>query len=414
MSCVAEVTGCRDELVDIQQSCQDQKPPSENWSSITVTEDRSNQMIQMTAQMQQVMIGQQQMQQQQQQSPMEQSSLRHSSTGNSVKLSKLDIPSFSGERLKWAKRLDPFEAAVHLNTSLSEVKKLNYLMSKLSGEAKNSVSGIQLSNENYQVAVEFLKERYRDKQAVVTSHYTEMMNLKPAPKNPKGLRKMYNDVKKHLQSLQALKQDTDQDLFICMITSKLSKDVVIQLEIQKGARTPWTVRELRDRLNDYIVASERAELHLSATTFESADHDLPLMSSAKALVAGVQATGNGKERMRTHSKCRYCSENHSSDECEKYATIEERKQKIKGRCYICLNPTHQSRSCRQRVHCYYCKQWNRHHRSLCPQQFGTVQRENSSLAEKLPEEIVVNGLRQNKRILLDSGTQQNLYYGILS
>ena len=121
--------------------------------------------------------------------------------------------------------MDPFEAAVHLNTSLSEVKKLNYLMSKHSGEAKNSVSGIQLSNENYQVAVELLKERYRDKQAVVTSHYTELMNLKPAPNNPKGLRKMYNDVKKHLRSLQALEQDTDQDLLICMITSKLPKDL---------------------------------------------------------------------------------------------------------------------------------------------------------------------------------------------
>ena len=148
-SCIAEVTDCRDELVDIQQSLQDQKLPSENWSSNTVSEDRFNQMIQMTAQMQQVMIGQQQMQQQQQLSHMEQSSRRHSSTGNSVKLPKLEIPSFSGEKLKWAEFWDSFEAAVHLNTSLSEVEKLNYLMSKLSGEAENSVSGIQLSNENY-------------------------------------------------------------------------------------------------------------------------------------------------------------------------------------------------------------------------------------------------------------------------
>ena len=70
-SCIAEVTDCRDELVDIRQSLQDQKPPSEYWSSITVTEDRFNQNIQMTAQMQQVMIGQQQMQQQQQHSQME-------------------------------------------------------------------------------------------------------------------------------------------------------------------------------------------------------------------------------------------------------------------------------------------------------------------------------------------------------
>ena len=88
-SCIAEVTDCRDELVDIQQSLQDQKPPSENWSSITVTEDRFNQMIQM--------------------SQMEQSSRRHSSTGNSVKLPKLEIPSFSGEKLKWAEFWDSFE-----------------------------------------------------------------------------------------------------------------------------------------------------------------------------------------------------------------------------------------------------------------------------------------------------------------
>ena len=111
------------------------------------------------------------MQQQQQNSQMEQSSRRHSSTGNSVKLPKLEIPSFSGEKLKCAEFWDSFEAAVHLNTSLSEVE-------ELSGEAQNSVSGTQLWNENYQVAVELLKEKYGDKQAVVTSHYTELIKLK--------------------------------------------------------------------------------------------------------------------------------------------------------------------------------------------------------------------------------------------
>ena len=98
-SCNVEVRECRNKLIDIQQSLQDQKPPSENWSSIIVTEDRFSQMIQMTAQMQQVMIGQQQTQQQQQQrSQMEQSRRRRSSTGNSVKLPELEIPSFSGEK----------------------------------------------------------------------------------------------------------------------------------------------------------------------------------------------------------------------------------------------------------------------------------------------------------------------------
>ena len=72
----------------------------------------------------------------------------------------------------------------------------------------------QVSNSRMNVAVELLKERYGDKQTVVTSHYTELINLKPAPNNIKGLRKMYNDVEKHLRSLQALEQDTDQDFFL--------------------------------------------------------------------------------------------------------------------------------------------------------------------------------------------------------
>ena len=64
-SYISSVIECCDELVDIQESLQDQNLPSENWLSITVTEGRLNQRIQMTAQMQQALIGQQQIQQQQ-------------------------------------------------------------------------------------------------------------------------------------------------------------------------------------------------------------------------------------------------------------------------------------------------------------------------------------------------------------
>ena len=58
-----------------------------------------------------------------------------------------------------------FEATIHGNTTFSDIEKLNYLMSKLNGEVKTSVSGILLSNKNYAVTVELLKERYGDTQA---------------------------------------------------------------------------------------------------------------------------------------------------------------------------------------------------------------------------------------------------------
>ena len=62
---ISTVTDCRDELMELLKSSQDQRP-TDNWSSATVTEDRFNQMVQLTSQMQQVIIGQQQLQQQQQ------------------------------------------------------------------------------------------------------------------------------------------------------------------------------------------------------------------------------------------------------------------------------------------------------------------------------------------------------------
>lgn len=83
-SYISEVTDCRGELVDIQHLLQDQKSPLEILSSVTVIEDRLNHMIYLTARMQQVLIGQQQLQQQQQQVQMEQSSSRHASIDTSV------------------------------------------------------------------------------------------------------------------------------------------------------------------------------------------------------------------------------------------------------------------------------------------------------------------------------------------
>ena len=114
-------------------------------------------MVQLIAQMQQVLIRQQQLQHQQ--ITMAQSNNRQQ---GSVRLPKLEIPPFNGDKLKWSEFWDSFNALVHKNTSISDIVKLNYLMSKLTGEARQAVSGILHSNENYSLVVELLKERYGD------------------------------------------------------------------------------------------------------------------------------------------------------------------------------------------------------------------------------------------------------------
>jgi phage-related protein len=128
---------------------------------------------------------------------------------------------------------DSFESAVHNNKKLSSVEKFNYLKSKLQGDAK--YSGLNLSNENYDVAVKTLKERFGNVQDVIDMHYNQMINLWPPINKTVSLRIFLDKLIKHLRSLEVLKQDTKQNVFVPMVRSKLPEDVLLQLEIQKGS-----------------------------------------------------------------------------------------------------------------------------------------------------------------------------------
>ena len=56
---------------------------------------------------------------------------------------------------------DSFESAIHLNRSLSDVDKFNYLRSYLESTAAD---GLSLTSANYAEAVDILKKRFGNKQ----------------------------------------------------------------------------------------------------------------------------------------------------------------------------------------------------------------------------------------------------------
>ena len=61
---------------------------------------------------------------------------------------------------------------------------------------------------------------------------------------------------------------------------------------------------------------------------------------------------------------------------------------MKGCCFKCLRQGHGAKFFPKRVVCAHCNKWNHHHRSLCPQKFGTAANEQANLAEEIePEEI---------------------------
>ena len=338
------------------------------------------------------------------------------------------MPSFNGDALRWSEFWDSFKANVDKNLALSNIEKLSYLNSKLHGEAKQAVSGIPLSNDNYQVAKTILKDKFGKSKSVVNSHYTQLMNLKPATNTTKGLRVLYDNFERHFRSLEAMQQDTNQDVFVPMLTSKIPKDVLFQLQIQRGANVDWTVTRLRELLNDYVSNREDSEQQGHTDISSSTSTARPLRSSTEALMVNQRTSQRQNNR-----NCRFCSGNHWSDECRRYQTVDERKQRIRGSCYICLKQGHKVSECGLKKDCVYCGQSGNHHRSLCQQKFGSVSQEGVHFVDELETEedpsinenallssgeLVMmqtattdmsnptNGQIQNARMLLDSGSQR--------
>ena len=65
-------------------------------------------------------------------------------------------------------------------------------------------------------------------------------------------------------------------------------------------------------------------------------------------------------------KCRYCTEQHWSDECKKFQSVEKVKRQLKGSCFKGLRFGHLSVDCKKGKICVHCGEEDSHPRSLCP------------------------------------------------
>ena len=87
----------------------------------------------------------------------------------------------------------------------------------------------------------------------------------------------------------------------------------------------------------------------------------------------------------------YCSQPHWSDECSKYSTLQARREKLKGSCFICLRKGHLLKECtsdKDRA-CAHCGKRKHHHRSLCPKLFS-----NSNATTNTRRETKLSNIEQ--------------------
>jgi len=169
---------------------------------------------------------------------------------------QLDFPTFSGDVLKWQEFWDTFEATIDKGR-YSLVDKINYLKTKLIGEALDAIAGYQLSNDNYKLVVDVLKQRFVNAQSIIDAHYRSLSHLPVATNHVGKLRQCYDTIECHLRSLKALGENIEHRHFVAFITEKLPQKVLYQLYMIKGEEA-WTVAKLRELLGKHLTALEMA------------------------------------------------------------------------------------------------------------------------------------------------------------
>ncbi|GBM13702.1 hypothetical protein AVEN_66261-1, partial [Araneus ventricosus] len=94
-----------------------------------------------------------------------------------IKLPKLTVNKFYGDHKNWLEFRSQFENAIDKNSSLSKIEKLIYLKSLVGGVAAKAISGFALTENNYDAALELLKNRFGQKNLLINAHLRSLLDL---------------------------------------------------------------------------------------------------------------------------------------------------------------------------------------------------------------------------------------------
>ncbi len=111
---------------------------------------------------------------------------------NICRLPKLSLPIFSGNPLEWQSFWDSFDTAVHRNPTLTGIQRFNYLKAQLMGEALQTIAGFPLTNNNYDQAVNLLKDRFGQPHKIVNAHMHALLEVSPPSENLDSFRGFYD------------------------------------------------------------------------------------------------------------------------------------------------------------------------------------------------------------------------------
>ena len=177
-----------------------------------------------------------------------------------VKLPKIELKKFDGDILKWQTFWDQYESAVHKQPNLSDVDKFSYLRTLLSATASESISGLALTNENYNEAVNLLNERFGNKQLLINAYMDSFHKIQAVKSmnQVKELRTIYDQLESTVRNLNSM--DVKTEMYGCFLVPILTQKLPNELKMimsREFKNNIWDFNEMLKISKQELQAKER-------------------------------------------------------------------------------------------------------------------------------------------------------------
>lgn len=272
---------------------------------------------------------------------------------------QIQLPTFSGKIEEWPEFFALYQSLIHSNGFLSPIQKFHCLRANLSGEALATLSNLQMTETNYDVAINALINRYQDPRRIARAYLSKIVDFKPRNTNP--LDSLKHFLITHQNSIQAIRALQIKDLsnFILLTLALQNLDP----KIAKVFEERHAAQEI-PKLDDLLVFVTQQIKTLELTEHTTTRATRTAAKSNAFFANAVPATASSSA-----SKCILCKQSHSLSACTKFLQL-KREEKIDllskhKRCFNCMGP-HLRSSCTSKYACRICNSRS-HHTLLHPQ-----------------------------------------------
>ena len=313
------------------------------------------------------------------------------------RLPRINLPEFDGNFRNWESFRDIFTTTVINKVNISNVTKLRHLRSCLKGDAENLVRSYSITEDNFVLVWDKLKEKYEVKKRLVHAHVAAIFSLKPVS-NPKAadLKKVLDGINTPISALKVLGRPVDKwdDLLVFHVLSLLDSETKKQWEVffntmymhmpststpnhdsstaNRSSSDPPTYAKLVEFLENQISILESLEENdVSLKIKQNYDSSIKFKNAnvsnqpAKVFFNQSEQPVKNKNPTKGILECFLCKGKHHFAQCSIYAdkSVEQRIDFVRSqsRCFNCLGK-HFFDKCPSKKRCSTCNK--KHHTTL--------------------------------------------------